>query len=128
MKFFYDLERKYQRYAIKNLMYYIVILYGIGLVLYMAQPYFYWNYLCLNPIAILHGQIWRIVTFLIYPPAIGSMKMTSVFVGVIALFMYYSLGQTLENIWGAFRFNVFFFMGVIGQVLASLVVYLLLGQ
>ena len=28
MKFFYDLERKYQRYAIKNLMYYIVILYG----------------------------------------------------------------------------------------------------
>lgn len=128
MKFFYDLERKYQRYAIKNLMYYIVILYGIGLVLYMAQPYFYWDYLCLNPIAILHGQIWRIVTFLIYPPAIGSMKMTSVFVGVIALFMYYSLGQTLENIWGAFRFNVFFFMGVIGQVLASLVVYLLLGQ
>lgn len=128
MKFFYELERKYQKYAIRNLMYYIVILYGIGLVLYMAQPYFYWQYLSLDPAAILHGQIWRIVTFLVYPPAIGSMKMTSVFVGVIALFMYYSLGQTLENIWGAFRFNVFFFMGVIGQVLASLVVYLLLGE
>lgn len=128
MKFFYELERKYQKYAIQNLMYYIVILYGIGLVLYMAQPYFYWQYLSLDPAAILHGQIWRIVTFLVYPPAIGSMKMTSVFVGVIALFMYYSLGQTLENIWGAFRFNVFFFMGVIGQVLASLVVYLLLGE
>ncbi|WP_432628220.1 hypothetical protein [Brotaphodocola sp.] len=128
MKFFYELERKYQKYAIQNLMYYIVILYGIGLVLYMAQPYFYWNYLCLDPAAILHGQIWRIVTFLVYPPAIGSMKMTSVFVGVIALFMYYSLGQTLENIWGSFRFNVFFFMGVIGQVLACLVVYLLLGE
>lgn len=128
MKFFYELERKYQKYAIRNLMYYIVILYGVGLVLYMAQPYFYWQYLSLDPAAILHGQIWRIVTFLVYPPAIGSMKMTSVFVGVIALFMYYSLGQTLENIWGAFRFNVFFFMGVIGQVLASLVVYLLLGE
>lgn len=128
MKFFYELERKYQKYAIQNLMYYIVILYGVGLVLYIAQPYFYWQYLSLDPAAILHGQIWRIVTFLVYPPAIGSMKMTSVFVGVIALFMYYSLGQTLENIWGAFRFNVFFFMGVIGQVLACLVVYLLLGE
>ena len=57
MKFFYDLERKYQKYAIKNLMYYIVILYGIGLVLYMAQPYFYWNYLCLNPIADRSGEL-----------------------------------------------------------------------
>ena len=32
MKFFNDFERKYHKYAIPNLMYYIVILYGIGLV------------------------------------------------------------------------------------------------
>lgn len=128
MKFFNDFERKYHKYAIQNLMYYIVILYGIGLVLQLVQPYLYWQYLCLDANAIMHGQIWRIVTFLIYPPALGSSVITGVFFGVIALFLYYNLGQTLENIWGAFRFNVFFFMGVIGQVLACLVAYLVFGE
>lgn len=128
MKFFNDFERKYHKYAIPNLMYYIVILYGIGLVLQLLQPYLYWQYLCLDAKAILHGQIWRIVTFLIYPPAMGSWVFTSVFFGVIALFLYHNLGQTLENIWGPFRFNVFFFMGVLGQVIAALVAYLVFGE
>lgn len=128
MKFFNDFERKYHKYAIPNLMYYIVILYGIGLVLQLMQPYLYWQYLCLDAKAILHGQIWRIVTFLIYPPAMGSWVFTSVFLGVIALFLYHNLGQTLENIWGPFRFNVFFFMGVLGQVIAALVAYLVFGE
>ena len=128
MKFFNDFERKYHKYAIPNLMYYIVILYGIGLVLQLVQPYLYWEYLCLDARAIMHGQIWRIVTFLIYPPAMGSWVFTSVFFGVIALFLYHNLGQTLENIWGPFRFNVFFFMGVLGQVIASLVAYLVFGE
>ncbi|MEW4414848.1 hypothetical protein [Clostridium sp. AN503] len=128
MKFFNDFERKYHKYAIPNLMYYIVILYGIGLVLQLVQPYLYWQYLCLDAKAILHGQIWRIVTFLIYPPAMGSWVFTSVFLGVIALFLYHNLGQTLENIWGPFRFNVFFFMGVLGQVIAALVAYLVFGE
>ncbi len=128
MKFFNDFERKYHKYAIPNLMYYIVILYGIGLVLQLVQPYLYWEYLCLDARAILHGQIWRIVTFLIYPPAMGSWVFTSVFFGVIALFLYHNLGQTLEHIWGPFRFNVFFFMGVLGQIIATLVAYLVFGE
>lgn len=128
MKFFKDFERKYQKYAIPNLMYYIVIFYGIGLVLQLLQPYIYWQYLCLDARAIMRGQIWRIFTFLIYPPALGSTAVTDVFFGVIALFLYYNLGQTLERIWGAFRFNVFFFMGVLGQVIASLVAWLAFGQ
>lgn len=128
MKFFYELERKYRKYAIPNLMYYIIILYGIGLVIQMQMPYFYWQYLSLDAGAILHGQIWRIVTFLMYPPAFGSFVFTQLFIGIIALFMYYNLGQTLEQIWGAFRFNVFFFVGVLGQVLAALVAYLVFHQ
>lgn len=130
MKFFNDFERKYRRYAIPNLMYYIVILYGGGLVLQLLPGMggIYWRYLCLDAPAIMHGQIWRIVTFLLYPPALGSSVITGVFFGVIALFLYYNLGQTLESVWGAFRFNVFFFMGILGQVLASLIAWLVFGQ
>ena len=38
MKFFYKMERKFGRYAIRNLMYYIMILYGIGIVIQMLYP------------------------------------------------------------------------------------------
>ena len=136
MKFFSKLERKYSKYAIRNLMYYIMILYGIGIILHMAAPGIYWRWLCLNPEAILKGQVWRLATFLLFPPvgsmasfgaSAGSMLSDLLFNG-IALSLYYSLGSTLERVWGAFRFNVYFFMGVIGHALASILVYLLFDQ
>ena len=34
----------------------------LGVVLFLVAPQFVMNYLILNPAAILHGQIWRIVT------------------------------------------------------------------
>ena len=39
------LERKFGRYAIHNLMYYIIILYAVGFVFQMINPSFYYNYL-----------------------------------------------------------------------------------
>ena len=136
MKFFSKMERKLGRYAIRNLMYYIMIIYAVGIVIQMLNPAFYWGLLCLNPQAILRGEIWRIVTFLIYPP-MGSMAPLGSSMGVmmsdllfngIALSLYYSLGTNLERTWGAFRFNVYFFMGVIGHVLASLIGYIVFRQ
>ena len=67
MEFFRKLERKYQRYAIRNLMYYITILYAIGLVIWLVNPILYFEYLSLDVGKILHGQIWRVVTFLLFP-------------------------------------------------------------
>ncbi len=135
MEFFRKFERRFHKYAIPNLMYYIVLMYGVGLALTVASwqmdySFFdiYYRYLALDAPAILHGQIWRIVTFLIYPPSFGSWQFSTLFVGVIALFMYHSLGRTLEYIWGPFRFNVFFFMGMLGQVLACLIGYLVFRQ
>ncbi len=132
MKFFQNMERKFGKYAIRNLMLYITILYAAGLVFYVFSPAAYittyYQYLALRGDSLLHGQIWRLITFLIYPPAFGSFEFTQIFFGVIALFMYYSLGKTLEQIWGAFRFNVFVIMGIIGQAVCCLVGYLLFHQ
>ena len=136
MKFFYKMERKFGRYAIRNLMYYIMILYGIGIVIQMLYPMLYWQYLCLDAPYILRGQVLRIVTFLLFPhmgsmaplgSSAGSLFSDLLFNG-IALSLYYSLGMNLERTWGAFRFNVYFFMGVLGHVLAALVGYLVFGQ
>ncbi|EGC75955.1 hypothetical protein HMPREF0490_00597 [Lachnospiraceae bacterium 6_1_37FAA] len=105
MNWINKLERKFGRYAIHNLMHYIIILYAVGFVLNLIAPGFYMEYLSLNANAILHGQIWRIVTFLLQPPD-GS----PIFI-VFALYLYYMIGQNLEAAWGAFRFNLYFLPG-----------------
>ena len=121
MNWFDKLERKYGRYAIKNLMYYIIALYAFGFILEAFFPNVYVAYLSLNAQAILHGQIWRIVTFIIQPPS------TSFFWIFFSLYMYYMIGTVLENVWGSFRFNVYFFMGVLLNVAAAIIIYLIFG-
>lgn len=122
MKFFYKFEQKYRKYAISNLMYYIIAMYGVGLLMEMFAPGFYVSFLALDAVKILQGQIWRIATFMIYPPGGGILG------SLISMYLYYMVGQTLERVWGAFRFNVYFFMGVIGHLAAAFLIYFLLGQ
>ena len=122
MEFFRKLERKYSRYAIHNLMNYIVAMYVVGVILQYVNPMFYIRWLCLDAEAILHGQIWRIVTFMIWPP-FGNLVSNA-----LMIYLYYSLGSTLERVWGAFRFNVYFFLGILGHVIAALLLYLLFGS
>lgn len=109
------LERKFRKYAIPNLMYYIIILYAVGWVLQVFAVGFYESYLCLDPTRILRGQIWRLVTFIIYPPS------TNIFYFLIGLYLYYSIGKTLEYQWGTFRFNLYFFTGVLLHIVAAFI-------
>ena len=96
------LERKFGRYAIRNLMYYVIVLYALGFIVQNMAPEFYTAYLALDPTAIMRGQIWRIITFVIYPPN------NNIFYFLISMYLYYSIGRTLEYQWGAFRFNLYF--------------------
>ena len=68
MNWFQKLERKFGRYAIHNLMYYIIILYGAGILISVLSPQMYYSYLSLDMSKIFQGQIWRLVTFLMQPP------------------------------------------------------------
>ena len=68
MKFLNKMERKFGRYAIPNLPAIIIALYVAGYILAVFQPRIF-SYLTLEPYYILHGQIWRIVTWLIIPPS-----------------------------------------------------------
>jgi len=121
MNFINKLERKFGKYAVHNLMYYIIILYGIGVAVNLLAPEVYVKYLSLNAEAILHGQVWRIVTFLVQPPE-GSY----IFV-IFALYLYYMIGTQLERQWGAFRFNLYFFTGVLMHVVTSIILFLATG-
>ena len=122
MKLLNKLERKFGKYAVKNLMYYIVLLYALGFVIMLVKPEIYTGLLSLNAQAILSGQIWRIFTYIIYPPT-GSLITI-----LISLYFYYTVGTLLERQWGTFRFNLYFFTGVLFHAIAAIVIYLVWGM
>lgn len=115
------MERKLGKYAIQNLMLYVSVFYVAGAIICWQAPMVYFEYLMLDAGAILHGQIWRIVTFLMWPLSSNPI------LNLLVIYCYYNLGRSLEYVWGAFRFNVYFFMGVLGHVLAAIIIYLLFG-
>ena len=118
------LEKKFGRYAINTLIIYLLIGYAIGYLLQFGQRFTgvgYINYLTLEPYYILRGQVWRLISWVIIPPD------TSVIWAVIMFMLYYQLGTTLERTWGAFRFNVYIFGGMLFTVLGAFIVFAIYG-
>lgn len=133
MNFIDKLERKFPRFGITGLMKYVICINIAGVVLGLidASGVFdtpiYYNYLSLNFDAIFHGQVWRLVTFILYP--MYDFGSRSMFVNLMwfALwaYVYYFFGTMLERLWGKFRFTLFYLSGIIFVILATLVFYLI---
>jgi len=122
MKFLNKLERKFGRYAISNLMKYIVILYLAGLIIGALPPYNAYQFFNLDFSLVLSGQVWRLITWIIPVTSINSILLTA-----ISVYFYYIIGVALERTWGAFRFNLYFFSGIIFNILSSWITYLIVG-
>lgn len=107
-------EKKFGKYAIKNISLALIMCYACGYLISWIYPAFL-NYLTLNPYEILfHGQVWRLVTWLIVPP-----DNSNIFFTLIMLYFYYSIGNTLERTWGTYRYNLYLFLGMIFTVIGA---------
>ena len=89
-------ERKFGKYAIKNLSFVLVICYAVGYLIQMMAPSVLF-YLTLNPYAIVHGQVWRLFTWILIPPSNQN-----IFFTLIMLYFYCSIGTSLERTWGTY--------------------------
>lgn len=116
MNFLNKMERKIGKYAIPNLMIYLIAAYCIGFVIYTVNPNFMLM-LTLSPYHILHGQVWRLITWILMPTD------TRVFSLLIMALLYYQLGSALERSWGTFRFNVYIFGGMLFTVIGAFILY-----
>ena len=67
--------------------------------------------------SILHGQIWRLITFVFVPMD------NRLFFLVISLYFYYMIGSVLEREWGTAKFNVFYGLGVVLNIVVGFVLY-----
>lgn len=125
MNFLNKMERRFGRYAIHDLTKYMIGCYIIGYVLLYGGNLFNVSLsglLYLSPYHILHGQVWRIISWLLIPPPSGNI----IFV-LIMLMFYYSLGTTLERTWGAFRYNVYVLGGILFTILGAFILYFIMG-
>ena len=120
MKFIQMLERKFGKYAIRNLMKYVIALYVVGLLVYSINPFAY-IYLGLDIDLVLKGQVWRLVTFLIPYVTFGS----NILFVFLKAYLFFVIGNALENAWGSFKLNLYFFSAVIFNIIAAFLVYLL---
>ena len=97
MKLLNKMERRFGRYAIRNLSTVVIATYVIGYLIMFISPDSL-NYLALSPYMIFrHGQVWRLITWVLIPP--GSLSIWT----AIMLFFYLSIGTSLERVWGNFR-------------------------
>ena len=109
---------KHPRFGIPNLM--LVIVVGNVLVWLMDQ----FSYgvslsalLAFSPYYILHGQIWRIITFVFVPLD------SNLFFLAVSLYFYYMIGSVLEREWGTAKFNVFYGLGILLNVVVGFLLY-----
>ncbi len=64
--------------------------------------------------AILHGQIWRLLTFIMVSESGDMFAMgTGIFFVAISAFFYYWIGSLLEREWGTAKFTLFYVSGVV---------------
>ncbi len=113
------MERKYGKYAIPNLTLYLIIFYAFGYVFDLVSNGNITTYLTLDPYQICHGQIWRLVTWLLIPPE--SLD----FFTLIMLYFYYSIGTSVERAWGTFRYNVYLISGMLFTIVGAFVLFVI---
>lgn len=112
-----DLRRRFDRFCYKNrnwgipnLMLYITIANAIVyLISIFSGNYALYLALCFNRSLILQGQVWRLVTC-VFTSVFGYGNLLFVAVGLLC---YFSLGRAIENTWGTFRFNLYYFFGLL---------------
>ncbi|MBE6985210.1 MAG: hypothetical protein E7434_06345 [Ruminococcaceae bacterium] len=115
--------------GIPNLMLYV----GIGnIIVYLFTIFgnadMLYNLLCFDAEKILHGQIWRCVSY-IFTYGFGyTGGAISFFLLLISVYFYHWLCKTLESAWGTLRMNIYYCRGVLLTSLVPLLLYLVLDM
>ncbi len=112
-------EKKFGKYAVRNISLVLILCYAAGYIIRLVNSRFL-GYLMLDPYAILHGQIWRLFTWIVVPPSSPDIFT------IIMLLFYYNIGTTLENTWGTWRYNVYLVSGMLFTLIGSFVWFAIL--
>lgn len=112
------LEKKFGRFAIKNLIYYVLGGYVVGYLLMLLDNNLgLYEYIVLNPAMVMRGQVWRLFTWVLTPPQGFSLWIIFMFL------LYFFIGRSLEQYMGSFRYNLYIFSGWFFTTFGAMIVY-----
>ena len=115
-----------RRFGIQRLMLYFVIGYGaVYLIAALDTTGTFLSFIYFNPSRILRGEVWRLITWIFSPTGGRSLSPTSLFFTALMLYFYYFIGTTLEREWGTPKFNVYYIIGVLLNIIYAFVVWLI---
>ena len=115
MRLLNRLEHRFGRFAIQRLT--LLIMVGQGVAWFLGQnDREFLVGLKLVPDKVLDGEYWRLLTFLFNPPDV------TIFFFFFYMLIFHLMGTSLEQTWGAFRYNVYLFVGYVVTVGVSFVV------
>jgi hypothetical protein len=114
------IERRFRKYYIPGLMGYVI--FGMVIVFIMdaiicpmtgRQPLY--PFIQFSRSAIMHGQVWRLISFVFEPITYSPLFF------IFTMYFYWMIGSVLENNWGSFRFNLYFFTSLLGAIIAGFI-------
>lgn len=112
------LEARLGFLGIPRLMQMIAVLNGLVYLLHFFQPA-YVNTLLFSSERILHGEVWRLVSYIFVPSiAMGASAIQVLFLIMYLWFMIW-MGDALEHAWGAFRLTLFYVLGMVGMTIGA---------
>lgn len=110
----YNLERRFGRFAIPNITVYLIACEVVAFVLAHRNPNLF-EKLSLIPSRVMDGEVFRLISFLAIPPG------DNLFWAFFAWYLFYLMGTALEQYWGTFRYNVYLLTGYFATVAAAFV-------
>lgn len=97
------------------MLYIVIAMAGVFIVELFVPEVPLSQYMYFDRSRILQGELWRVLTWALIPDT------TSIVWIIFSLYFYYLIGSGLESQWGKFKFNVYYFMGVILTVIGGFI-------
>jgi hypothetical protein len=99
------LEKRFGSWAIPNLAAYLIAIQAIGVVLLLTHRADYVDLILHGNSVLDRGQWWRLLSFMMLPKTMSPIWL------FFAFYIFYMIGNSLEQHWGTFRFNLFVLNG-----------------
>ncbi len=114
------LERRLGWMAFPGLLRYYAILTGMVFVLVTFRPELQ-PLLEFDLLAILSGEVWRVVTFLFTAAHVSNAYplMVQILLMFIVIRISFLISDALESAWGVFRTSMFLYVGILGLLLGN---------
>ena len=109
-----SLENKLGHFAIPHVVRMLAMFQLVVWIMLRMQPEFA-QWISLNKAEVLHGQVWRLITWIFNPGNISAIWI------LFAVLIMFTMGDALEQAWGAFRLNLYIFSGIVALDIGTMI-------